>query len=162
MRTEDELKQIAKDKWAIHPDQDDDFLKSLAKDIYNNKVFTSNHCRQNEVTMVFMCLGLLSPQYPTNPYKTDTTEDNRNHIIWDLLEKDDLIKIYEYEQEPFKDFINNIGLVYEYMDSPNLSPTGINFLPCFFSFRHISKNDVDKLNTFYSKYKEIREEADNF
>lgn len=162
MRTEEELRQIAKDKWVIPVDKDDDFLKSLAKDIYNGKVFTSNHCKPNEISMVFMAYMLMSPQSPTNPYNTDTKAENRNHIIWDLLEKDELDKIYEYEQEYFESFRKNIAMIYEYMDSPNLSPTGINFLPLFYSFRYISVNDIGKLNDFYRQYKEIRQVADEF
>lgn len=162
MRTEEELRQIAKDKWIIPNDQDDAFLKTLAKDIYNNKVFTSNHCDPQEITMVFMAFTLMSPRCPENPYNTDTTESNRNHVIWDLLEKDELMKIYEYEYEYFEPFSKNIAMIYEYMDSPNLSPTGINGLPVFFSFRYISANAMAKLNDFYRKYKEIRELADEF
>lgn len=162
MRTEDELRQIAMDKWSIADNRDDVFLKSLAKDIYNNKVFTSNHCRPDEIMMVFMSFALMSPQPPKNPFNTDTIEGNRNHVIWDLLEKDELEKIYDYEHEYFEAFRKNMGMIYEYMDSPNLSPTGINFLPCFYSFQYISVDDKKKLNDFYNQYKEIRELADEF
>lgn len=48
------------------------------------------------------------------------------------------------------------GMIFEYYE--NALPSSINGLPLFMSFRFLDKNDSDKVNTFYTEYKEMQDE----
>ncbi len=144
-----ELERKYKEKWSCK-DQSDDYLKKIAIDIYNNEIFCDRHISQsNLVASVFMPLIFMAP----HSKKSDSTSENRDSIIYDLLEK-------EIEEKYYKEFIPKIGLIYEYL-SERMSQS-INGLPIFFSCRFLSQGDTKKMFEFYEKYKELRESIDNF
>lgn len=162
-KTDEELKAIAQEKWTFKANKSDDELKQIAKDLYNGLIFCDRHCRQNEVSMVFMILMLMGPQSPSNPSKDTDTQGRRDNLIYDLIQKEQDQKLYEYELEVYnKDYLTQIGLVYEYLNSPNISPRSINGMPSFMSCRFLSRDEAKKTFEYYEQYKEIREKADNF
>ena len=144
-------------KYQPVPSQTDDFLKELAKDIYNDKVFTAFMIPENQrahmIKMVFMPLLFMGPKHPYEE-NVDTAK-MRDNKIWEILEEDE-------EREDYnKNFVSSIGMVYEYYTAPT-SGKGINGFPCFFSCKMINCEDTDKLRDFYDKYAEIRKQADIF
>jgi hypothetical protein len=149
-------------KYQPVPSQTEDYIKQLAKDIYNNKVFTAFMIPENQraamIKMVFMPLLFMDPQHPhTTDVNTAKLRDNK---IWEILDQDDEVEDYN------KNFIPSIGMVYEYYvdeyGRDNCMPRGINGFPMFSSCRMLNLEDTEKLREFYEKYSKIREEADNF
>jgi hypothetical protein len=149
-------------KYQPVPKQTDEFIKQLAKDIYNGKVFTAFMIPENQraemIKMVFMPLLFMGPQHPHN---TDVnTAKLRDNKIWEILEQDQEIEDYNTK------FISSIGMVYEYYadehGSLNTFPRGLNGFPMFHSCRMLNLEDTEKLRGFYEQYSKIREQADNF
>lgn len=148
-------------KYSI-PNQTDEYIKQLSKDIYNDKIFTSYMIPENQreamLKMVFMPLLFLGPQKPftSNVGKAESRENR----IWELLDEDDEIEDYN------KNFLAKIGIIYEYYcdenGSHNTFGRSINGMPSFQSFRVLNIEDTDKLRDYYEQYSKIREEADNF
>lgn len=144
-------------KYQPVPSQTDEFLKELAKDIFNDKVFTAFMIPENQraamIKTVFMPLLFMGPKHPhTSDVDTAKMRDNK---IWEILDEDDEIEDYN------KNFVSSIGMIYEYYTAPQ-SGRGINGFPCFFSCRMINCQDTEKLRDFYEKYAEIRKQADQF
>lgn len=151
-------------------------LKNIAKDLYNQKIFCDRHLSNpSDVTSVFMILMFMGPKAPTAPAYPEQNvadkQDARSNAIYDVIQRDADQKKYEEDLNiyyPFslkcyqENFLTDIGLIYEYWDSPNLSPRGINGNPCFMSLRLLNKVDADKMFEFYNTYKTIRETADKF
>jgi len=138
----------------------DDFIKNLAKDIFNNKVFTSFMIPEREnaqISMVFMPLMFMHPHHPHST--DDDTAKLRENKIWEILDEDD-------ENVKYKAFLSSIGMIYEYYvdenGNNNTFPRGINGLPMFSSMRLLNFEDTEKLRIFYDQYSKIRQEADNF
>ena len=144
-----EIEKKYSEKWCWKS-LSDEILKNIAKDLYNNLIFTDRQCRESELMMVFMPLIFMGPSAPS---LTDDKVKNRDSIIYKLLEE-------EIEQKHYKLYASNIGMIYEYYTEA--SPRGINGNPIFYSLRMLSKTDCDKMLDFYNQYREIRELADNF
>lgn len=141
-----------------HTDKD---LKQIAKDIYNNLVFTDRHIKDNSMLAnYFMPLIFFGPREP-KPEKGEDIKDERNKKIEFLKNSEELEENYQKELIEYEKFMNDVGLVYEYY-SNSQSPVSLNGLPMFFSCRFLNKKDTEKMFEFYEKYKTIRETADNF
>ncbi len=170
-------KEEIRSRWDLASrTQSDDDLKKIAKDIYNGLIFSDRHLSNSrDITSCFMILMLMGPQAPKLPAypeeKVVDKQDSRSNAIYDVIQRDidqkkydeDLNVYLPYEEECYKElWLNNIGLIYEYLNSPNLSPRGINGNPCFMSARFLNKVDTEKMFGFYEEYKKIRETADSF
>lgn len=160
-----------KNKWGALPSRKDEELKQIAKDLYNGLIFTDRHCKHTEISSVFMVLmfmGPKSPESPKHPNESNSIENSRDNAIYDVIQRDadqlkyeEDLKWYQLEREYFeKEQLNSIGLVYEYLSEA--SPMAVNGKPTFFSLKLLNKADTEKMFTFYEKYKQIREKADNF
>lgn len=160
-----------KDRWKAIPSKSDDFLKGIARDIYNGLIFTDRHCKQSEIKIRFLCLMMMGPKYPSAPgykCKSDTIENKRENNIYDVIQRDDdQVKFeedlvwYNIELNYYREnYLKSIGMVYEYLDKA--SPRSINFGPSFMSIKLLNIEDSKKVWDFYEIYKEIREKADIF
>lgn len=149
-------------KYEPIPDRPEEFIKNLAKDIFNDKVFTAfmipEAQRQHMLPMVFMPLLFMGPRKPHD--REDMTALLRENKIYEILEEDEEKEAYETK------FLPSIGLVYEYYADENGNhnslPRSINGFPSFMSCQFLNLQDTDKLRDFYEKYAEIRKQADNF
>lgn len=158
-------------KW-IHITQPDEQLKQVAKDLYNNKIFSNLHINEHDtIESHFMCMLFIVPKQPQKP-QAKTEEDSvmnlRDSKIYNLIQLEKDLEQYEkdmldypYELEDYQKWLNNLGFVYEYYGESQ-SPVSINDKPVFFSMRLMCKEDTKKMLEFYNQYKEIRETADNF
>jgi hypothetical protein len=147
-------------KYEPIKNQSEDFIKNLAKDIFNNKVFTSFMIPEKEISTISMVFMPLMFMHPNHPHTTDVdTAKLRENKIWEILEEDDEIIKY-------KSLLPSIGMIYEYYvdenGNNNTFPRGINGLPMFGSMRLLNLEDTEKLRIFYNQYSKIRQEADNF
>ncbi len=168
-------KQEILKEWSIGNKTEEE-LKAIAKDLYNQKIFCDRHLSNpSDVYSSFMILALMGPQPPKAPEYPEQSpkdkQDARSNAMYDVLQRDadqkkyedDLNIYYPFAVECYKNnFLSNIGLVFEYWDSPNLAPRGINGNPCFMSLRLLNIEDTKKMFEFYEKYKAIREASDNF
>jgi hypothetical protein len=159
-----------KNNWVI-PSRKNEELKQVAKDLYNGLIFTDRHLSSYNLFqscfMVFVFMGPKKPEPPKYPSDSNTKDGNRDNRIYDLLKRDQDQKEYEeklanfpQEEENYKNYLENIGLVYEYLDKAG--PIGVNGNPIFFSANILNKEDSDKMFTFYEQYKILREGVDNF
>lgn len=159
-----------KDKYNI-PNQKDEVLKQIAKDIFNNLIFTDKHCSPNDLSSVFMCLlfmGPKTPDKPAHPSKNNTLDGKRDNTLFDLIDRENLekkyeedMKLYKKENEYYKEhYLPQIGMVYEYLK--NAGPMSINGYPFFMSLRLLNKEDNAKVWEYYEAYKKLRESVDNF
>lgn len=62
-----------------------------------------------------------------------------------------ILKTYEVEVEQGKE----ISLIYEYMDKAG--PRAINGYPIFLSVNFLTREEHERMNTFYESYKTIKE-----
>jgi len=151
IKTREELEEKFKSKWSCDnlltpkPDRE---LKNIAKDIYDNKIFTDRHCVDN-LLEVFTVLLLMGTTAPFIDPKDDS--EIRENELYDILDRD-------IEQKYYDLYINHIGMIYEHMDKA--SPMGINGYPMFLSAKFLNKKDAEKVMNYYSKYKEIRDKAE--
>ena len=145
---ESQIHEKMQKKWSLsnRPDAD---LKEIAKDIYNNLIFTDRHCRGSELTQRFMCLMFMGPGMSSD----DSVEGKRDNKIYDILEK-------EIEEKYYNEYINKIGMIFEYYSKAG--PMALNGGPMFMSHSTLNKEDAEKVWEYYDKYKTIRETADNF
>lgn len=140
-------------------------LKKIAKDIFNDKVFTIFQIpeaqRASMCKMVFMPLLFMGPSCP---YQISSDDPNykiyeRENKIWEILHKDE-------EERQFKElYMPSIGLVYAYYvenGNHNTSPRSINGFPIFTSCRFLNPEDTDKLRDYLDEYAKLRETIDNF
>lgn len=159
-----------KDKWNI-PNQDEDKLKEIAKDIFNNRIFTDKHCSLHDLSSVFMAMlfmGPNPPNKPKHPSDNNTLDGKRDNTLFDLVERDELeaqyeedMKLYKAEYKYYKkNYVPQIGMVYEY--HTQAGPMSINGYPCFMSLRLLNKEDNKKVWGYYETYKKLRESVDNF
>jgi hypothetical protein len=160
-----------KEKWCAIPSQPDEKLKEIAKDIYNNLIYTDRHSRPEDISRRFMCLMMMGPERPSPPdykHKSDNIVGKRENNIYDIIQRDDDQKKYEedlvwYEVELkyYKEVkLKSIGMIYEYLSKA--SPMALNGGPMFFSLNMLNIEDAEKVWSYYDTYKEIREKADNF
>ena len=150
-----------------------DELKQIAKDLYNNKIFCDRHLSKNDsVESHFMALVFMGPKRPELPqYPSDDSnlQGSRDNKLYDLVQREldqkkyeeDLIQ-YPFEVDHFNEYLEKIGLVYEYWDSGQTSPMSVNGKPVFFSCRFLSHEDTKEMFEYFEQYKSIREQADNF
>lgn len=123
---------------------DDDKLKQIAKDMYNNVIFSSLFLTEHDqhlITSIFTAFAFIGPGMDG--------EDNRERVIGAVL-----------EQEHYENWVKEIGMIYENMSEA--LPRGINGYPMFMSCKFLDRKDTKKVIDFYNQYKEIREKADNF
>lgn len=165
--------QEIKEKWSGIKSQPEDSLKQIAKDLYNGLIYTDRHCEGREVMNTFMVLlfmGPKSPESPKYPSENKDIQGQRDNVLYDITQRDkdqkqyeDDMKWYDVEVKYYNEiYIKTIGLIYEYLDSPNRSPMAINGKPIFMSCRFLNIEDTKKMFEYYETYKEIREKADNF
>lgn len=158
-------------KWTL-PSLDDDKLKQIAKDLYNNEIFCDRHLSQNDrIESHFMALLFMGPSEPTPPsYPSENSnlQGSRDNKLYDLVQREIDQKEYERkmeeypkELEQYQEYTKNIGLAYEYYESSQ-SPMAINGKPVFFSVRFLNIEDTKKMFEYFEQYKSIREQADNF
>lgn len=129
------------------PEMSDDDLKKIAKDIVDNKIFTDRHCSSNDIMSIFMpmmFMGHIS-------WPTEDTRENK------------LIKIFLKEKEKsykkrYKIWLNNVGLVYEYLSKAG--PMAVNGCPIFYSCRFLSKESTEKMFKYYDEYLKLKKEID--
>ena len=145
---ESKLHEKYKDKWSSKYLSVDE-LKTVAKDLYNGLIFTDRHCEESILLSVFMPLIFMGPHGGSS----SDTSGQRDSKIYDLLERD-------IEKKYYEEFINNIGMIYEYISQAG--PMGINGKPTFMSCKFLTKEDTSKMFEYYDEYKELRKLADNF
>jgi len=134
-----------------HNERTDDDLKIIAKDLYNQKIFSSSHIPEHSthlINSIFMVLMFLSSNID---WRDDSRMNKLIHIYLAHLEKDYAKRYDEY--------INDIGFVYEQLDKA--APRGINGYPIFFSCGILSKKDTNRMFVFYEKYKELQEKIED-
>lgn len=145
--------------WKIPAPKDEKYLRNLARDIYENKVFTSNHIPQHSIssiTMIFMPLIFMV----NDIFGKNYTEEDRDAK---LLEMERFNRYDEYFTDIFnktgktendlrKEFYESIGMYYEYYTEQ--APSSINGFPIFYSMRYISIDDSGKVSLYYKEYKE--------
>lgn len=159
-------------KWIL-PNATDDELKQIAKDLYNNKIFCDRHLSQNDRIeshfMVLIFMGPKKPEPPKYPSDNSNLQGSRDNKLYDLVQREEDQKKYEEElaQYPiemgqYNEYLKSIGLVYEYLDSGQTSPTSVNGKPVFLSCRFLNLDDTNKMFEYFEQYKSIREKADNF
>jgi len=159
-------------KWTL-PDKTDEDLKQIAKDLYNNKIFSdrhlSSHDRIESHFMVILFMGPQKPEKPKYPSDDSNLQGSRDNKLYDLIQREAEQKEYErklaeypFELEYYKEYFKSIGMVYEYYDSGQTSPMSVNGKPVFFSARFLNQGDTKKMFEYYEQYKEIRQKSDNF
>lgn len=136
--------------WKHHQFTNEE-LKKLVSEVYDQKIFTSFHCDSNTVTMVFMPILFLGAR-PSFPGKSDDIKIDRKNKLEHVSE----IIEYEEQTEIREEYINNIGMVYEYYDKAG--PRSINGYPIFMSMHILSKEDTKRFIEMYQKYEEMRKE----
>jgi hypothetical protein len=158
--------EIKFNKWEWE-NLSDEILKGVAKDIYNQKIFTSNHLSEYDnigsVFMAFIFMGGIENDLEKT-YENDDIVRKRQKKLYNLnmlIERD---KYFEEKgttaQGAHDKWYSDIGIVYEYLSEAG--PMAINGKPTFLSMKLMNKEDSKKLWEFYEQYKEIRETADNF
>jgi len=132
----------------------EDEMKTLVKDVYDAKIFTSLHLRGNDdylISSIFMPIMFLGSA-PTKPSLTDNNQTNRKNklqYIEDCL-------THERETPERNAFLNDIGMLYE--NNSEAAPRGINGYPIFYSCKIMSKSDAKRFFEMYGKYEKMREE----
>jgi len=135
----------------FHNERSDDELKTIAKDLYNQKIFSSANIPPHSkhlLNSIFMVMMFISPKID---WKDDSRMNKLIHIFLSHLEEDYTKRYDEY--------INDIGFLYESMDKA--APRGINGFPMFFSCGILNKKDTERMFVFYEKYKELQENLEN-
>jgi hypothetical protein len=159
-------------KWIL-PNKTDDELKQIAKDLYNNKIFCDRHLSQYDRIeshfMVLIFMGPKKPEAPQYPSDDSNLQGSRDNKLYDLIQREQDQKDYEkallqypVEMEQYNEYLKTIGMVYEYWDSGQTSPMAVNGKPVFFSCRFLNLEDTKKMFEYFEQYKSIREQADNF
>ena len=117
------------DEPLVHIDHTDKQLKDLVIDVFENRVFTSFHLRdQNDIRLVFPVIMFLLSPLGINDYKEsgNIAEDRKNKLIH-LEETKYYNEVYikEWEEKELpkrKNFLSEVGMIYEDMDSAMPSP----------------------------------------
>ncbi len=137
----------------------DDFLRKLVKDIDDGIVYTDKHAVQAniDIASVFMILAFLFNN--DEKKKGDTESEKRKAKIYNILleqEKTEYFKSIGITEEKAKsNFIESIGMIYEYTDKSNA--VSINGQPCFFSCNFLSKEDSVRFWELYKEYINIKD-----
>jgi hypothetical protein len=136
-----------------HIEHTEEELKTIVKDVYDGKIFTSLHLSEDDqhlVTSVFMPLLFLGAA-PSFPLSTKNIKKDR---------KNKLIYMEEYqkwcdETQEREEFMKNIGMVYE---ENSEAVRSINGYPMFMSLKIVSQVDTKRFIEMYNKYVKMREE----
>ena len=147
-----EIEKEYSQKWKHHIHTDDE-LKTIARDIIDEKIFTDRHLGQDAgymVQMVFMPVMLMGPTANTTGVE-DEVAKKRIELEYEVSRRDVETKYYEQ-------YLKEIGMIYEYMDKA--MPRGINGYPIFGSCGFLSIDDYERMIVFYKKYKELKEEME--
>jgi hypothetical protein len=158
-------------KWTL-PSLEEDRLKQIAKDLYNNKIFCDRHLSEHDMIeshfMALLFMGPIKPEPPNYPSDNSNLQGSRDNKLYDLVQREIDQKEYERkmeeypkELEQYQEYTKNIGFIYEYYESSQ-SPMAINGKPVFFSVRFLNTEDTKKMFEYFEQYKSIREQADNF
>jgi hypothetical protein len=85
-------------KWTL-PDKTDEDLKQIAKDLYNNKIFSdrhlSSHDRIESHFMVVLFMGPQKPEKPKYPSDDSNLQGSRDNKLYDLIQREAEQKEYE-------------------------------------------------------------------
>jgi hypothetical protein len=168
----EQILENSENKWILHNKTDDE-LKQIAKDLYNSKIFCDRHLSDYDSMeshfMVILFMGPKEPKAPHYPSDDSNLQGSRDNKLYDLIQREADQKEYEkklveYDQELeyYNEYLKTIGMVYEYWDSGQTSPMSINGKPVFFSARFLNIGDTEKMFTYFEQYKSIREKIDNF
>ena len=77
-------------KWK-HTSQSDEELKKVAKDLYNNEIFSNLHLNEyDSLESHFMCMLFMAPKEPQAPKaksgENQSIIDRRDNKIYDLIQ----------------------------------------------------------------------------
>jgi len=141
-------------------------LKELVRDVYDCKIFTSLHLKNQDhlLMSIFMPLMFLgaAPTEPSFPEQTGNIRKDRKNKLnhFDKIDewKKDLQK-WEDDKEIREDYMKNIGMLYE--QNSKAGPTSINGYSIFFSCVIVSREDTKRFIEMYNKYVKMREEFEN-
>ena len=126
-------------------------LKKVVRDTYDMKIFTSLQCDKNLLSVIFMPILFIGAP-PIEPSLVDDNQVNRRNKLKYI---EDSLR-YDKETSDREKYLNNIGMVYEYM---NIAGTrGINGYPSFMSCNIMTISDTKKFIDMYDKYVAMREE----
>lgn len=146
------------EKYTI-PNQLDENLKKVAKDLYDNLIYSDRHCKPNEVMQRFMVLMFMGPQAPKYPSENKDLQGERDNKLYDLTQREEDQKVYEFEKKCFQEnYITDIGFIYEYWTEQ--MPRSLNGGPMFMSCRLLNKKDTEKMFEYYELYKSLRQSID--
>jgi hypothetical protein len=150
-----------------HIELTDNELKTLVKDVYDAKVFTSLHIREFDVNMLGMVFlpAFFINTPPTEPRFPEPIGNIKTDRKNKLLHFDDLenwkkeMKEWEDSTDEREIFLKNIGMFYE--ENSKAGPRSINGYPIFYSCKIVSRSDTKKFLEMYRKYEELREKFEN-
>jgi len=129
-------------------------MKTLVREVYDAKIFTSLHCGMQNSMMVFMPMMFFGSA-PTAPSLVSDNQVNRknklNHI--------QAVLDYEKETPAREEFIKNIGMLYEYHSEAG--PRSCNGFPMFMSCKIVSIQETERFLEMYKKYEKMREDFEN-
>ncbi len=140
--------KITFEKWIpLTRSKSDDELKTLAKELFNNAIFTDRHIRDSsDLRRIFMVLMFMGHR----SYDATTRQGKIERLLTEAAKDNYFLTLGKTEDEARKDYFSSIGLIYEYYDKA--MPMGINGYPIFGSCRFLSKEDTEKMFEFYDKY----------
>jgi hypothetical protein len=149
-----------KEKWVAVKSQPDEYLKKIAKDLYNGLIFCDHQC-PNDIMRVFIALHFIGPRKPESPKHSNdpnSVENKRDNALYDALQRDadqekyeEDMKWYKIECKYYEEVkLKSIGLIYEYLSAA--LPISVNGKPIFFSLRLLNHDDTKKMFEYYNQY----------
>jgi len=143
----------------------DEEIKELVVKAFEGKIFTSYHCKPDDIGMVFMPIMFINspPSEPSKNKDSDDIKEERKNKLDYLKEKEhyDEVVLPDWKkntQPKIVDFLNNVGMIYESFDKA--LPRGVNGYPMFTSCGYLSKTDASRFLEYYTKYEKVREKLD--
>ena len=152
----------------------DEEIKELVVKAFEGKIFTSYHCKPEDIGMIFMPIMFINSP-PSAPREPELKEDSNikkerknklNHLDSMTQWKKDMehyntviLPDWERDVQPkIIEFLDDVGMIYESNDKA--LPRGINGYPMFSSCGFLSKSDASRFLEVYGKYEKIREKLD--
>jgi len=139
-------------------------IKELVVKAFDGKIFTSYHCKPEDMFMIFMPIMFINspPSEPSKPDSDDIKEQRKNKLNY-IKEKEhyDNVILSNWEkniQPKIQTFLEDVGMLYESYDKA--LPKGVNGYPIFTSCGFLSKTDATRFLEIYNKYGKIRKELD--
>lgn len=148
-------------KWE-HGKLNDEELKKLVCDVYDQKILTSLQCGEM-TSMVFIPIIFMGSA-PSKPILSEATgnirKDRRNKLnhFKNLEQWKKDLKQWKIDTPKREEYFKNIGMVYEYMDKAG--PRSVNGYPMFMSINVLSIEETKKFADKYNKYIKLREKLD--